>query len=106
MLKSIYLLLLTLWVSALLPAQSFHETNNNIILNMKERSPFSLSYSPRTNRFFNPQSDTAQYNAYGDLLNDDPKYNKKYPLWMPALKVVQINIFTWAIDRYVLNEDY
>ncbi|MCW3106242.1 MAG: hypothetical protein JWQ09_748, partial [Segetibacter sp.] len=23
------------------------------------------------------------YNKYGDLLNDDPAYNKKYPAWIP-----------------------
>ena len=47
--------------------------------------------------------DTSLYNSYGDLLNDDPEYNEKSALWKPALGVVQGNLFTFAVDRYILN---
>src|SRR5882757_5213644 len=32
--------------------------------------------------------DSTKTNRYGDLLNDDTAYNKKKPLWKPALQVV------------------
>ncbi|MCG2812858.1 MAG: hypothetical protein L6428_15605 [Candidatus Aminicenantes bacterium] len=31
------------------------------------------------------------------LLDDDPEYNKKSPLWAVALKVVVTNVFVWAV---------
>src|SRR5689334_25376594 len=42
------------------------------------------------------------HNIYGDLLNDDPIYNKKYPWMLPAMRVIVANALTWAGDRYVL----
>jgi len=50
--------------------------------------------------------DTTIQNKYGDLLYDDKEYNKKYPLWKPALEVLGADIFTWSVDRYILNADY
>jgi hypothetical protein len=37
------------------------------------------------------------------LRNDDPEYNKKSPLWAVALRVVSVNVFVWASDRYLFN---
>lgn len=45
-------------------------------------------------------------NAYGDLLNDDPAYNKRYPLWVPAVGIVRTNVVNWAIARYVYDFDW
>jgi hypothetical protein len=53
-----------------------------------------------------PLIDTTIQNKYGDLLNDDIKFNKKYPLWKPAVEVFGINAFTWSLDRFVLNADF
>jgi hypothetical protein len=50
--------------------------------------------------------DTTKQNKYGDLLDDDPEYNKRYPLWIPALETFSAVTLTWALDRYVLNADY
>jgi hypothetical protein len=50
--------------------------------------------------------DTTMQNKYGDLLDDDTAYNKRYPLWIPALETFGAITFTWALDRYVLNADY
>jgi hypothetical protein len=50
--------------------------------------------------------DTTVKNKYGDLLNDDIKYNKKYPVWKPAVEVLGINAFTWSLDRFILNADF
>jgi len=46
------------------------------------------------------------YNKYGDLLNDDPAYNKRYPVWIPALRVTTTNAFNWALARYFFNYDW
>jgi hypothetical protein len=40
------------------------------------------------------------------LLNDDPEYNKKSPLWVVALRVFSTNVFVWSIDRFVFNYPY
>lgn len=50
--------------------------------------------------------DTTVKNKYGDLLNDDIKFNKKYPVWKPAVEVLGINVFTYSLDRYILNESF
>ncbi len=50
--------------------------------------------------------DTTLQNKYGDLLNDDTAYNKKYPLWNPASQVLGAVALTWAADRYIFNADY
>ena len=45
-------------------------------------------------------------NMYGDLLNDDPAYNLKYPWWKPASRVLVANAMLWGIDRYIFNFDF
>ncbi|MDP4219100.1 MAG: DUF3943 domain-containing protein, partial [Bacteroidota bacterium] len=46
------------------------------------------------------------YNQYHGLLNDDPIYNKKYPWWQPALKVVAQNVLLNLFDHYVLDLEW
>ena len=53
-----------------------------------------------------PLIDTTVKNKYGDLLNDDIKYNKKYPIWKPAVEVFGINTFIWSFDRFAMNAPY
>jgi hypothetical protein len=53
-----------------------------------------------------PLIDTTIQNKYGDLLNDDKAFNKKYPIWKPAVEVLGTNVFTWTLDRFVLKEDF
>jgi hypothetical protein len=50
--------------------------------------------------------DTTMQNKYGDLLDDDLEYNKRYPFWIPAAEVFGALTLTWSIDRYLLNADY
>lgn len=46
------------------------------------------------------------YNMYGDLLDDDPVYNPRYPRWEPAVRVLAANLFSWAVARYVYKFDW
>ncbi|MFI5128957.1 MAG: DUF3943 domain-containing protein [Chitinophagales bacterium] len=50
--------------------------------------------------------DTVGHNMYGDLLNDDPVYNRKYPWWLPAIRVAMADVFNWAVARYVYKFDW
>lgn len=50
--------------------------------------------------------DTTLQNKYGDLLNDDREYNKKYSIARVAALASSGLLTTWAIDRYVLKADY
>ena len=45
-------------------------------------------------------------NKYGDLRHDKLEFNKKYPLWTVAAKITAANLFTFAIDRYLLNYEF
>src|SRR2546430_953062 len=53
-----------------------------------------------------PLKDSRQFDQYGDLLNDDPYYNRRSPITVPLFKVFMSNVQIWAIDRYILNYDY
>ena len=58
-----------------------------------------------------PKGETVEFhkpghNMYGDLLNDDPAYNKRYPVWIPASRVVLTNVVNWVVVRYVYKYDW
>jgi len=50
-----------------------------------------------------PFIDTTIQNKYGDLLNDDPKFNKKIAIWKPFLQGVAENAALNLMDRYVMH---
>jgi hypothetical protein len=50
-----------------------------------------------------PGLDTTKYSRYGDLLNDDPEYTKKSPVWRPAAQVVVENTILNIVDRTLLH---
>ena len=50
--------------------------------------------------------DTTKQNKYGNLLEDDLEYNKRYPLWIPVAETFGTVTLTWAMDRYMINADY
>ncbi|HYC40583.1 MAG TPA: DUF3943 domain-containing protein [Chitinophagaceae bacterium] len=54
-----------------------------------------------------PTGETAEI-AFpaGRLLHDDPAFNKRSPLWIPAVRVVNVNLFNWTLARYVFNYDW
>jgi hypothetical protein len=50
--------------------------------------------------------DSTRYNRYGDLLQDDPRYNPRQPLWKPAFQVAGSNALFMGFNRYVAKADY
>jgi len=50
--------------------------------------------------------DSTKKNRYNNLLEDDPQYNKKYPLWVPAVEVVAMNAILNIVDRSVYNLNF
>jgi uncharacterized protein DUF3943 len=52
------------------------------------------------------KTDTITRTHYGDLLKDDPYYEKKYPLWIPAVEIIGFNASLLAVDKYVLKYDW
>jgi hypothetical protein len=81
-------------------------TRENQIKKIEEVKVKKLSDSTGNEPAKSALVDTTKQNKYGDLLDDDTAYNKKYPLWIPAAEVLGAVTFTWALDRYLLNADY
>ena len=50
--------------------------------------------------------DTRPRNAYRDLLNDDPLYNRRYSMGLVLARVTSSNVFGWAYSRYVMKEEW
>jgi hypothetical protein len=46
------------------------------------------------------------YNMYRGLLNDDPIYNKKAPLWQPIMKITIQNALVNLVDHYLIGYDW
>jgi hypothetical protein len=53
------------------------------------------------------QDSTAHiYNMYRGLLNDDPIYNKRAPLWQPIMKILIQNTLVNLVDHYIIHYDW
>jgi hypothetical protein len=50
--------------------------------------------------------DSTLYGKHGYLLNDDPAYNKKGPLWRPILATIVGNLTLCAFNRFILNSGF
>jgi hypothetical protein len=50
--------------------------------------------------------DSTKYNMFGDLLNDDPVYNPRRSLWIPAVEVVGSNVVTSLLNTYILGSSF
>jgi len=51
-------------------------------------------------------ADSSKYNRYGDLLEDDPAYNPRYPIWAPAARVFSADLFNWSVARFIYKYDW
>lgn len=68
--------------------------------------PLSVDSNTRSEPVKKEYQDTLMYNMYGDLMNDDPKYSPKSPLWRPVVGVIAGNFVTASFNRYILNSDF
>src|SRR4026208_1975737 len=50
--------------------------------------------------------DIRPRNMYGDLLNDDPNYNRRYSVGLVLARVTSSNVFGWAYSRYVMKAEW
>jgi hypothetical protein len=50
--------------------------------------------------------DSSLYSKHGYLLNDDPKYNKKKPLWEPIASTIIGNLVLCSFNAYILNSEF
>jgi hypothetical protein len=113
--KAIYILFFLFFNFACLQAQNvthpdtIHPAKGNenkqlqeIKENKIERHSDSTGSEPKKS----VQVDTTIQNKYGDLLNDDTLFNKKYPLWIPAVEVFGSNFATFSMDRYIGKYDF
>jgi hypothetical protein len=112
--KKTYLLVIFFLLSTLLKAQNV-DFDKKITLNQHSGTTQyihfkDLKLDADSNTTSEPvklhYTDSLTHNMYGDLLNDDPQYNPKSPLWRPIIGVVIGNFVTCAFNRYILNSDY
>jgi hypothetical protein len=80
--------------------------DNKQLEQIKEVKIKNLSDSTNNEPVKSALVDTTKQNKYGDLLEDDPLYNRKYHLWIPAVEVFGINTSLNLIDRYVFKLDF
>jgi hypothetical protein len=73
---------------------------------IKERKSAEHTDSANTEPKKSPSLDSTKYSRYGDLLNDDPEYNRKSPIWKPALQVAVENVILNIVDRSVLKLEF
>jgi len=73
---------------------------------IKEEKEEQLSDTTGNEPIPTPDIDTTVQNKYGDLLDDDTAYNRRYPLWIPLFESAAVNASIWYIDRYMLNADF
>jgi len=119
--KIIYTLVILVFVSTLLQAQFKTAVEKKIFLDQNAwlNKQISMAKADRYSDITANQiksslqdtintslTDTMKYNMYGDLLNDNPLYNKKSSLAMVALRVTLANVTTFAIDRYIFNYEF
>ncbi|MDB5222137.1 MAG: hypothetical protein JWN83_804 [Chitinophagaceae bacterium] len=60
----------------------------------------------RNTSIYDTAIDSRPHNKYGDLLNDDPAYNHKYPWYVPAVKVVISDATNWAVNKFIFHYDF
>ena len=82
------------------------------LVSIAQQSPDSLKInndiglSPDRIKNLYDTADKRPRNAYGDLLNDDPTYNRRYSIGLVLARVTSSNVFGWAYSRYVIKEEW
>ncbi|MBA3648674.1 MAG: DUF3943 domain-containing protein [Chitinophagales bacterium] len=76
--------------------------NGNAAFSWKS-SGFTTSHKASPVSFPN---DTLPLPQYNPLRDDDPLYNRRYPLWIPIAEVPLTNGLIWSFDRYIFNDKF
>src|SRR6266513_5579409 len=89
----------------------FRENFRSYIFPIKNDSPDAIVFRKFSGDSFkdtlpHPGKDTLPLPHKNYLRNDDPLYNKRYPLWIPILEVPLTNGLIWSYDRYIINASY
>ena len=63
-------------------------------------------YLSDSTKMLKDTADIRPRNMYGDLLNDDPNYNRRYSIGLVLARVTSSNLFGWAYSRYVVKEEW
>src|SRR4030095_4131251 len=72
---------------------------------LKINNPITLS-ADSVKTLYETAADKRPCNAYGDLLNDDPNYNRRYSIGLVLARVTSSNVFGWAYSRYIAKEEW
>ncbi|MCX6150303.1 MAG: DUF3943 domain-containing protein [Ignavibacteriales bacterium] len=95
-----------MWLSQYLPINRSNHFSDSVVNMDKNKSLPDTTKTALTDTINTSLTDTLKYNMYGDLLNDNPEYNKKSSLGMVALRVTLANLSTFLIDRYIFNYNF
>ncbi len=119
--KILYILFSSLLIAASSNAQNnfvlekFNPVNQNALINRQLLKNEVNRYSdlvPNPKAIFFPDTintaltDTMKYNMYGDLLNDDPSYTPRVPVWKPVVQIVIQEVLLNLVDHYVMHFDW
>ena len=111
--KQFWIIAVSIFFPAIIHAQVFGSLNKNELAFSQRQNSFCskqliIMVSAKSFRLFTNDSPLVKkkHDIYGDLTNDDTIYNRKYPLWAPALRVVGINALIWSTDKFILKEAF
>ena len=82
------------------------------LISIAQQSPDSLKINRSdlllsdSTKILKDTVDIRPRNKYGDLLNDDPNYNRRYSIGLVLARVTSSNLFGWAYSRYVVKEEW
>jgi hypothetical protein len=96
--KTIVIVILMVAVSSAVYGQSVFDSN----LARANVSTIDRSLLPAFQAF----PDSTILNSIGALFNDDPRYNMRAPIWIPATKILLSNAVLLGMDRYIFNYDF
>jgi len=66
----------------------------------------NIPVPPDSAKVLTDTTDRRPRNAYGDLMNDDPRYNRRYSAALVLARVTSSNVFGWAWSRYIMKEEW
>lgn len=119
--KILYILFISILVPILLQAQNkfvigekipviqdtwLSRQAPDIAINSYSDLIYNKNITPLPDTINTSLTDTMKYNMYGDLLNDDPIYNAKLPIWKPAVQIVIQEVILNLVDHYVMHFDW